>query len=67
MRSTSRISTSYTTSAIDWGTLGHEELFRFRATAGLTIHGVEAYTGYQYFDLGRTQLNGLVAGVRVWF
>lgn len=55
------------TSAIDWGTLGHAELFRFRATVGVVVHGIEAYTGYEYFDLDRTQINALVGGVRVWF
>jgi hypothetical protein len=55
------------TSVIDWGTLGHAELFRFRATAGVVVHGVEVYTGYEYFDLDRTQTNSLVGGVRIWF
>lgn len=55
------------TSAIDLGTLGHAGLFRFRGTAGLTVHGVEVYTGYQYLDIGRTQSNALIAGLRVWF
>jgi len=31
------------------------------------IHGIEAYAGYEYHDIDRTQLNGLVAGVRIWF
>ncbi len=47
--------------------LGHAELFRFRATAGVVVHGVEVYAGYQYLDIDRTQTNGLVGGVRVWF
>jgi len=55
------------TSSIDWGTLGSAELFRFRLTAGIMVRGVEAYTGYEYLDIDRTQGNALVAGVRVWF
>lgn len=53
--------------AIDWGTLGEAELFRFRTTAGLVFHGIETYAGYEYTDIGRTQWNGLVAGLRFWF
>ena len=33
--------------AIDWGTLGHAELFRFRTTAGVVFHGIETYAGYE--------------------
>ncbi|MBN1909627.1 MAG: hypothetical protein JW818_07810 [Pirellulales bacterium] len=54
-------------STIDWGTLGHAELFRFRATAGLAIHGIEPYVGYEYLDIDRFQHNSLIAGVQVWF
>jgi hypothetical protein len=54
-------------SGIDWGTLGRAQLFRFRATAGVILHGIEAYTGYEYADIGRGHWNGLVAGLRLWF
>ena len=53
--------------AIDWGTLGHAELFRFRTTAGVILNRFETYAGYEYLDIGRTHANSLVAGVRVWF
>jgi hypothetical protein len=53
--------------AIDWGTLGRAQLFRFRTTAGVAIRHVELYTGYEYTDIERTQWNGLVGGVRLWF
>ena len=53
--------------AIDWGTLGHAELFRFRTTAGVVFHGVETYAGYEYTDIGCAHWNGLVAGLRIWF
>lgn len=53
--------------AIDWGTLGHAGLFRFRTTAGVIINRVETYVGYEYLDIGTTQSNALIAGIRVWF
>lgn len=53
--------------AIDWGTLGHAGLFRFRTTAGIIINCVETYAGYEYLDIGTTQSNALIAGVRIWF
>ena len=52
--------------AIDWGTLGRAELFRFRATAGVLVRGLEVYAGYEYLDVDRTQRSALVAGVSVW-
>ena len=54
-------------SAIDCGTLGRTGLFRFRATAGVVFHGVEAYAGYEYLDVGRADVNALVTGLRFWF
>jgi hypothetical protein len=52
---------------IDWGTLGTAGLFRFRTTGGLVVGRFEAYTGYEYLDIGRTQTNSLLGGVRLWF
>jgi hypothetical protein len=52
---------------IDAGTLGDTGLFRFRTTAGVVFHGVEAYAGYEYTDIGRTHWNSLIAGLRLWF
>jgi hypothetical protein len=52
---------------IDWGWLHHASLFHFRTTAGIVLHGVEVYTGYDYYDVGSTQISGLVGGMRVWF
>jgi hypothetical protein len=54
-------------SAIDWGTLGHAGLFRFRVTGGAVFHGIEVYTGYEYLDIERTDSNALVTGLRFWF
>jgi len=52
---------------LDWGTLGRAEQFRFRSSAGVLIRGAETYIGYEYLDIDRTQINSLLAGVRVWF
>jgi len=54
-------------STIDWGRLGNAELFRFRGSAGIIIHRLETYIGYEYLDIATTQTNSLMAGVRVWF
>jgi hypothetical protein len=52
---------------IDWGRLGHAELFHGRATVGVEYRHVELYTGFDYFDVGETQIHGWVAGTRLWF
>lgn len=52
---------------LDAGNLGRAGLFRFRTTGGILLHGVEAYTGYEYLDIGRGHFNLLLAGVRAWF
>lgn len=52
---------------LDAGNLGRAALVRFRTTGGILLHGVEAYTGYEYLDIGRGHFNLLVAGVRAWF
>jgi hypothetical protein len=52
---------------LDLGTLGHAELFRFRATVGITVRCLEFYTGYEYTDIERMHLNSLIGGVRIWF
>jgi hypothetical protein len=52
---------------IGGGTLGHAGVFHFRTTAGVIFHGVEAYTGYEYMDIGQARWNGLIGGLRFWF
>ncbi len=54
-------------SELDWGTLGHGHLFRFRTTGGITIRGLEVYTGFEYLDVGGTAFNGLIGGVGLSF
>jgi hypothetical protein len=52
---------------IDWGKLGHAGLFHSRATVGVHYHRLEVYAGYDYLDVGDTQINTAVSGVRVWY
>jgi hypothetical protein len=52
---------------IDWGTLGEAGLFRFRTTGGVIVNRVEAYTGYEYLDVGSTQVHFIMGGLRLWF
>ena len=54
-------------SSIDWGNLGRAEQFRFRLTGGVMLNRVELYTGYEYLDIDRTQLNAYVVGMGIWF
>ena len=51
---------------IDWGRLGKASLFHGRVTVGLVLDRFEIYTGFDYYDVGGTQLNGFIAGVGVW-
>ncbi len=52
---------------IDWGRLGNAGLFRGRTTLGVQFHRWEIYTGYEYLDVGRTQINSLISGIRLWY
>jgi hypothetical protein len=52
---------------LDLGTLGHTSVYHFRGTIGANWRTTEAYIGYDYYDIGRTQIAGLVAGVRLWY
>lgn len=52
---------------IDWGTLGDAEIFHGRATVGAVFDHVEVYTGYDYYELDGVGLDGIIAGLRVWF
>jgi hypothetical protein len=52
---------------LDAGNIGRAGLFRFRTTGGILLRNVEAYTGYEYLDIGRGHFNFLLAGVRAWF
>jgi hypothetical protein len=52
---------------IDGGTIGRAGLFRFRTTTGVIWRSLETYVGYEYSDIGSTQNNFFISGVRVWF
>ncbi len=52
---------------LDLGVLGHANVFHFRGTVGVSFGLAEAFIGYDYYDVGPTQLAGLVAGVRLWY
>jgi len=52
---------------LDWGSLREAELFHFRSTAGVVLWSIEAYAGYEYWNIDASQTSALVAGVRVWF
>jgi hypothetical protein len=51
---------------IDWGRLGNASLFHGRVTVGVVLDRFEIYTGYDYYDVGGTPLEGFIAGVGVW-
>jgi hypothetical protein len=34
---------------------------------GVHFHRFEIYTGYDYYDVGNTQINGLFSGLRLWY
>lgn len=52
---------------VDWGRVGSEKLFHGRATFGLMLGNFEVYTGYDYYEAGRLELDGLVGGAGIWF
>jgi hypothetical protein len=55
------------TAELDLGTLGHASVVHVRTTAGIAIGVSEAYIGYDLYDIGSTQIQGLVAGVQLWY
>lgn len=52
---------------LDLGTLGSANVYHLRSTIGANWGVCEAYIGYDYYDIGPTQLSGMVAGVRLWY
>lgn len=52
---------------LDLGTLGHVSVVHVRATAGMSWGVTEAFVGYDLYDVGSTQIQGLVAGVQLWY
>jgi hypothetical protein len=52
---------------MDLGKLGSATLVHLRSTVGVQFHRFEVYTGFDYYNVGGVGLNGLVAGVRLWW
>ena len=51
----------------DLGTLGEATVTHARVTVGLNWKRAEIYTGYDYLKIGDIEIDGPVAGVRIWF
>lgn len=54
-------------SELDYGRLGSAKLFHARATTGLQWDRVELFIGYDYYDVGSAQIDGMVSGMRLSF
>jgi hypothetical protein len=52
---------------LDLGFLGHASVVHVRTTAGVAVGVTEAFVGYDLYDVGSTQIQGLVAGVQLWY
>jgi hypothetical protein len=52
---------------LDLGWLGEASLVHVRTTGGVTIGVSELFVGYDLYDIGSTQIQGLVAGIQVWY
>lgn len=52
---------------LDLGWLGEASLVHFRTTGGITLGFSECFVSYDLYDIGSTQIQGLVAGVQVWY
>ena len=51
---------------LDWGRIGEAGIFHGRLTTGIHYHRLELFTGYDYVDIGDTQIGNVVAGIRLW-
>lgn len=54
-------------SEIDWGLLGDVDLFHGRSTIGVHYHRFELFGGFDYTDIGSTQIGSFISGVRLWY
>ena len=54
-------------SEMDLGRLGSATLFHIRATAGVQLRAAELFGGYDYYDVGQSEIGGFVTGLRLWF
>ena len=53
--------------AVDLGNVGDAFAVHGRATAGVTRKHWELFGGYDFLRVGSTDLQGPLAGLRVWF
>jgi hypothetical protein len=53
--------------SIDVGQLGKATLFHGRGTVGVLLDRFELFTGYDYYNLEGVRLDGLIAGVQVYY
>lgn len=51
----------------DWGTLGNTGAVHARGSIGAIFRGWEVYAGYDWLQIGRTNLCGPMVGLRWWF
>ncbi|HTN77247.1 MAG TPA: hypothetical protein VL096_18440 [Pirellulaceae bacterium] len=52
---------------LDAGWVGEAWMIHLRSTIGVQWRQVELFTGYDYREIGQTQLDGWVSGVRCSF
>ena len=55
------------TGEIDYGTLGDSDLFHSQVTLGATFGNRELFAGYNYYDIGGAELDGVIFGLRFRF
>jgi hypothetical protein len=53
--------------SLDVGNLGSDLVFNAHATAGVLYKHVELFAGYDYLLIGPVDLQGALAGIRLWF
>ena len=53
--------------SLDWGRVGGEELFHGRITTSYMVGLFEIYVGYDIYEVGWIEREGLIAGVGLWF
>ena len=55
------------TGEIDYGTLGDSDVFHSQVTLGATFGNRELFAGYNYYDIGGAELDGVIFGLRFRF
>ena len=55
------------TGEIDYGTLGDSDLLHTQVTLGAVFGNREVFAGYNYYDIGGAELDGVIFGLRFRF